>query len=674
MRSCVLSEGRKRSNGPESDLDASPDPTPGRPEVDLHARPNPTSEQPRAAFRRCAYRRSIPLGKATEGGRAASGPGGRLAVPHPPSIEIAPSAPERGAGAGPTSRPAQEDPVSERIIERIILAVGVAVTASACQTLVPRELSRGHVAEHGPVEPPSIPAPVRRVPFVPPPAPRAAQETYTVVVHEVPVKELLFALVRDASINADVHPSTEGFVTLNAVDQTLDEILARITRQLDVRYHRRNGVLVIEPDTPVLRSYRIDYVNVVRDVRSSSSTATQVAAGGEGRTSLGNNSSTDIDSLTGNRFWETITAAVRGIVLGANGRGPGTGSPGGAGDPEGEAEGRGPAQGAGEVVIPNPETGILLVRATTRRHREIRAYLDDVLASARRQVLIEATIVEVELDDRYQAGVDWSLLARNAGVSLEQSLLAGNLAVPPFILFGYQDAPPGDPGRELSVTVRLLKEFGNVQVLSSPKLVVLNNQTAMLKAIRNIVYFEVEVETASGTADSPGTTSIDTDARTAPEGIMLAVTPHVSHAGEIILNVRPTITRVNRFVNDPQPDLASAGVTNPVPELLVREMESVLRLDSGQVAVLGGLMQDSRRIDDDGVPVLSELDGIGDAFRYRGSRFVKTELVIFIRPRVIRTPSVGEDLREFRPYLPGRIETPQPAPFAVGSPSPERQP
>ena len=241
MRSCVLSEGRKRSNGPESDLDASPDPTPGRPEVDLHARPNPTSEQPRAAFRRCAYRRSIPLGKATEGGRAASGPGGRLAVPHPPSIEIAPSAPERGAGAGPTSRPAQEDPVSERIIERIILAVGVAVTASACQTLVPRELSRGHVAEHGPVEPPSIPAPVRRVPFVPPPAPRAAQETYTVVVHEVPVKELLFALVRDASINADVHPSTEGFVTLNAVDQTLDEILVRITRQLDVRYHRRNG-------------------------------------------------------------------------------------------------------------------------------------------------------------------------------------------------------------------------------------------------------------------------------------------------------------------------------------------------------------------------------------------------------------------------------------------------
>jgi len=560
--------------------------------------------------------------------------------------------------------------VSERIVGHIILAVGVAVTAGACQMPAPRELSRGHVAEQAPAGSSRIPAPVRRAPFVPPPSPRAAQETYTVVVHEVPVKELLFALVRDGSINADVHPATEGLVTLNAVDQTLDEILDRIARQLDVRYHRRNGVLVIEPDTPVLRSYRIDYVNVVRDVRSSSSTATQVAAGGEGQASLGNNSSTDIDSLTGNRFWERITAAVRGIVLGGNERASGAAPPGGADG----ADGSEPAQGAGAAVIPNPETGILLVRATTRRHREIRAYLDDVLAAARRQVLIEATIVEVELNDRYQAGVDWSLFAGNAGVNLEQNLLAGDLSEPPFFRLGYRDAEADSPDRELSVTVRLLKAFGNVQVLSSPKLVVLNNQTAVLKAIRNIVYFEVDVETASGTADSPATARIDTDARTAPEGIMLAVTPHVSHAGEIILNVRPTITRVNRFVRDPQPDLANAEVTNLVPELLVREMESVLRLSSGQVAVLGGLMQDSRRIDDRGVPGLSELDGVGDLFRYRGNRFVKTELVIFIRPRVIRTPSVAEDFRPFRPYLPASIETPRPASFAGERPSSEARP
>ena len=556
--------------------------------------------------------------------------------------------------------------MSGRIIETIILAAGIVTMLSACQGPPPRELSRGHVAEHVPAEPSRIPAPVLRTPFVPPPAPRTVQETYTVVVHEVPAKELLFALARDASINADIHPATEGLVTLNAIDQTLDEILDRITGQLDIRHLRRNGVLVIEPDTPVLRSYRIDYVNVAREVRSNSSTATQVSAGGEGQASLGNNSSTDIDSLSSNRFWEAVTTAVRGIVSGGIGPASGGQSADTPDAPEAsEGPGSGPGTGAGAVVIPNPEAGILLVRATTRQHRDIRAYLDVVLASARRQVLIEATIVEIELSDRHQAGVDWSRLARNAGVSVQQSLLAGNLAVAPFFTLGYADAARNDPGRELSVTVRLLEEFGNVQVLSSPKLVVLNNQTAVLKAIRNIVYFEVNVEIASGSEDNPGATSIDTDARTAPEGVMLAVTPHISDADEIVLNVRPTITRVNRFVEDPQPDLAAAGVANLVPELLVREMESVLRLNSGQVAVLGGLMQDNYRLDSDGVPFLSDLNRIGDAFRFRRNSFVKTELVIFIRPRVIRTPSVGEDLRAFQRFLPENIEGARPVPLSA---------
>ena len=461
------------------------------------------------------------------------------------------------------------------------------------------------------------------------------------VVNEVPAKALLFALARDASIDADIHPSIEGLATLNAVDRTLDSILDRVSRQLGIRYRHRDGVLVFEPDEPMLRSYRVDYVNVVRDVRSSSSTATQVSAGGGGQASLGNNSSTDIDSLSSHRFWETITAAVRAIVRGEGDEGTGGEDAEGLTQPNGVDTGSAIAA----AVIPNPEAGILLVRATSRRHREVRAYLDDVLASARRQVLIEATIVEVELSDRYQAGVDWGRLASGGGVGVNQSLLAGHLAAPPFFLVSYENA-------SLDVTVRLLSEFGKVQVLSSPKLVVLNNQTAVLKAIRNIVYFEVNVETASGTDTAPGTASIDTDARTAPEGIMLAVTPHVSHAGEVILNVRPTITRVNRFVNDPQPDLASAGVTNPVPELLVREMESVLRLDSGQIAILGGLMQENHQVDTNRVPVLSDVNGIGAAFGFRRNHFVKTELVIFIRPRVIRTPGMGADLKDFRGFLP----------------------
>ena len=544
--------------------------------------------------------------------------------------------------------------MSGRMLERGLVAAALAATVSACEAPSPRGLSRGHLDEQAPVEASAIPAPVPVVPFVPRPMPAAPQEVYTVVVNDVPVKELLFALARDASIDADVHPSIEGRVTINAIDQPLDAILDRVTRQLDIRYHRREGVLVVEPDAPVLRRYRVDYLNVVRDVRSTSSTATQVSAGGENQARLGNNSSTGIDSLSSHRFWETITATVRAMVVGGDGAGAsGTGAGPGVGPDPGQATGAEARPGTGGAVIANPEAGILLVRTTERRHREVRAYLDDVLASARRQVLVEATIVEVELSDRHQAGVDWNLLARGAGVT--QSLLAGNLAPPPFFLLDYEND-------SLGVTVRLLREFGKVQVLSSPKLVVLNNQTAVLKAIRNIVYFEVNVETASGTDTAPGTARIDTDARTAPEGIMLAVTPHVSRTGEIILNVRPTITRVNRFVDDPQPELAAAGVTNPVPELLVREMESVLRLNSGQTAVLGGLMQDNHQVDSDGVPGLAELDGLGAAFRFRRNQRVKTELVIFLRPRIIHTPSVGADLQDFRPWLPESAWAVRPAP------------
>ena len=570
----------------------------------------------------------------------------------------------------------------------LFFVASATVALAACQAPAPREhspgqiapgqIAPGHIDSPAPAAPARIPAPVWRSPFVPPPAPREEEVTYTVVVNEVPVRELLFALVRDASVNADIHPSIDGRVTLSAVDQTFDEVLDRIGRQLAIRHERQNGVLVIEPDTPVLRSYRVDYVNVVRDVRSSSSTATQVAAGGGGEASIGNNSSTDIDSLFANRFWERITATVRGIVQGDGDLAAPARGAGGANGPESTA-GRttpGSTSAGGTLVIPNPETGMLLVRATARRHREVQGYLDQALESARRQVLIEATIVEVELSDRFQAGVDWSRIARSAGVSVQQSLLAGNLAGAPFFALGLQDAPPGDPGRELSVTARLLEEFGDVQVLSSPKLVVLNNQTAMLKAIRNIVYFEVDVETTSGTEDTPGATSVDTDARTVPEGVMLAVTPHVSHAGEVVLSVRPTITRVNRFVDDPQPDLASAGVTNPVPELLVREMESVLRLSSGQVAVLGGLMQDNSRADTDRVPGLSGLGVIGRAFQFRRRERLKTELVILIRPRVIRTPSLETDFRDFRRYLPAEgsavrsIPAPglNPAPGSVPAP------
>jgi general secretion pathway protein D len=133
----------------------------------------------------------------------------------------------------------------------------------------------------------------------------------------------------------------------------------------------------------------------------------------------------------------------------------------------------------------------------------------------------------------------------------------------------------------------------------------------------------------------------------------MSLVPYISESDEIILNIRPTLSRILGFVNDPNPVLEEAGVISQIPEIQVREMESVLRLNNGQVAVLGGLMQDSVSKNRDGVPFLSGLPIIGNLFKYRDDQINKTELVIFLRAVVIKEPNLSGDLRNFKPFLPG---------------------
>ena len=541
--------------------------------------------------------------------------------------------------------------------------LAIAFILSSCQGLAPepREISSGHLGTQPP--PPAaanIPEPVRQTPFVPPPEPTKPVETYTVVVNEVPVKELLFALARDASLNVDIHPDVSGLVTLNAVDQTLDQILTRVSDQLDLRYEIKDNGISIRRDTPFVRIYRVDYVNLTREATTSSTVATQItstesggATTGGGGGGGGNNSTTTVTSSSSYPFWETLVATIRALLAGSNGE-----------------VGREALDGE-QAVIANAANGILMVRASERQHAEIQAYLDEVQSSSRRQVLIEATIVEVELSDAYTAGVDWSSLAKSAGTTLQQSLIAGAAAAtgqPPFFLLEYADArdAAGNPSGDLSLTVRLLKQFGEAKVLSSPKIMTLNNQTALLKVVENRVYFEVSSDaTTSGVA---GTTVItaDTTAKSVSVGVVMSVTPQINKDDDVTLVVRPTISRVADFVDDPNPSLIpdptnpDVRLVNRVPEIAVREMESVLRIGSGQLAVLGGLMQDDIRRDSDGVPILSESETFGEAFTSRNNEFVKTELVIFLRPWVIRTPDVQADLRSFQPFLPENIELSEP--------------
>lgn len=629
------------------------------------------------------------------------------------------------------------------------------VTAACCAMLAgcashQTPLSPAHINE-APRPAGAIPEPVQQSMALPAPAAAPKVETYSVTVHKVPVQSLLFALARDAGMNVDIHPQIEGTVTLNALNQTLPQLLARISKQVDMRYEIEGKNLLVLPDAPVWRNYKVDYVNMARSTNSSVNIATQIstaggasntapAAGGTGQggTSGNNNSTSLVVNRSENNFWYSLEKNIRDLLrettlndkivdplaqlnqqlnamqgqaqgqaaqqgqnpalaqqqggnpnaLGTQGAGPAPqyaapGEPGAAPYPQagyqgqtGQAAGQQAGaynqnsnagmdangmplpklanKGGSSSVVVNVEGGLIAVRATGRQHEKISEFLDLVLHSAKRQVLIEATIIEVRLSNEYQQGINWSRLTGN--LRLNQGLV------------GTQPLPTGvNPGAtpgifvlnylkdSFTTTIQLLESFGKVKVLSSPKISVLNNQTAMLKVVDNNVFFTIKVTPAvissTGTVTTPAT--YESKLETVPVGFVMSVTPQISESDEITLNVRPTITRIVGYVQDPNPALATANVQSRVPVIQARELESIMKVSSGQVAVMGGLMQDSVDNLKDGVPGLASLPVVGNLFTYRNEASSKTELVIFMRPVVVKDASIDGDYRDYRYLLPG---------------------
>jgi general secretion pathway protein D len=196
---------------------------------------------------------------------------------------------------------------------------------------------------------------------------------------------------------------------------------------------------------------------------------------------------------------------------------------------------------------------------------------------------------------------------------------------------------------------------------------VLNNQTAMLKVVNNLVYFEVKNDSTTTTTGT--TNNFTATAKSISVGLVMSVTPQISENGSILLNVRPTISSKTGDVQDPTPNL---GAVNNVPVIQTREMESMLRLSDGEVAVMGGLMEDKISNTSSQVPGLGDLPGVGNFFRNRSDTMSKTELVIFLKPTIIRDPSINTDYQSFRDQLPSKTyfkdsnAAPQPAQAGAG--------
>ena len=637
----------------------------------------------------------------------------------------------------------------------VFLTIITSLFLAACN-LPQQPLSDRHVIEKPSVvatlTPPSL-RPVRLPALPPAPTPRAAQEAFSVVVNDVPVKTLLFALARDNKLNVDIHPAVGGRVTLNATDQTLPQLLERISAQSDIRYEISGNLLRVQPDTPYLQNYSIDYVNLQR--QSSNQVSVSASLGGSAASSSGSSDSS-IKSSSENRFWETLISNVCQIVVTSNqsrnqrdeqadklriqdrddrlkvaleltkavqanqaltatttgtataqnaagtagaadlmrqvlsanaaqnqaasnasltpstatnitGSGSGTAGAASGGTttpaqaPVSAATACGMTAGGSvngatnNPLMVNKESGIVGVNTTSKGHERVRAFLDRVMAGARRQVLIEATVVEVQLSANSQSGINWSQIistgaARGLTVNLtsSSSLSSTNAAT---ISFARTGTAIGD----ISAAVSLLESFGTTKVLSSPKLSVINNQTAIIKVIDNYVYVTLSYTPAQTNANvivSPA--SYTSNINTIPVGFVMTVTPQISDSGEVTLNVHPSITRVISTIVDPNPVLVNATppITNLIPVVQSRELESILRVQSGEIAVLGGLMQESNVSAEQGIPGINRVPVVGTLAGSRSEVRAKTELVVFMRPIVIKDASVNGDYKEYKSQLP----------------------
>jgi len=448
-------------------------------------------------------------------------------------------------------------------------------------------------------------------------------EQVSVTATALPLNTLLRAIAQQLSLRIHFTEPLNRAVTWTIPQQPAREVLDQLALQFNLNWRFSKGVITVSGSTPYTAFYPVDYLNIERQFTSNVGLATQVGSmrgvQNSAASAVENSSSTTINNSSHHAFWQSLSNDLE-VWL--------------AGDST-----------ATRWAI-NPDSGLISLHASPNTHRQLKRYLQQIAISSQRQVLIEASVVEVLLSDDFEAGIDWQWLARGLdGVNAIQQLhglgpLPGAAGVRPPTPSGLITFAQRNSLGDFSATVSLLERFGDVRIVSRPQILAMNNQPAVLKVVDNRVYFTVNVERQQ--SDETIERVTETSIHTVPVGLVMNVTPHISANDEVMLNVRPSLSRILGFANDPNPDLSAANIRNGVPEIQVREMESVLRVPSGRIAVIGGLMQS---VNDDRhrqLPGLAGLPGLGALFGQQRRQRQRTELFIVIKPTVMYSNNPSE--------------------------------
>lgn len=488
------------------------------------------------------------------------------------------------------------------------------------------------------------------------PNPRVSIST----AEDVPLKDVLFQLARQAGVEIEIDPRIAGGIIFSVRDRPFLEVIERVSRLAGLRYSVNDNVVRVEVDTPYQVDYDIPYITQARQTDTRVAISTELntpGADGGGGGSRDTSSSSVVTGQSTADFFTELESALATVVRNNA--------------PRGLAGGRG--QGGDGESSPSVsllrQAGTVSVFGTDRQHRAVEAYLDKLRRLISAQVLIEAKVVEVNLNRQFESGVDWQAVLGD----LTTAASFGNTVPPLAVGTGLNEASNdivsfAVDGDDFDALLSLVNEFGTTRTLSSPRMTVMNNQTAVLKVAENEVFFTVDVEEEEEEDDDGDTTTltIDSEIRTVPVGLVMAVQPAIDLRNDrVTLTLRPTVTRIDRFVNDPAVSIVSNNtVESRIPVVETREVDSVLELQSGEVAVLGGLMEERSGNIDTGVPGLSRIPWLGRAFKQRTETTDMVELVVLLRARILRdtngavTPADRRVYRDFtqdpRPFpLPG---------------------
>jgi general secretion pathway protein D len=483
------------------------------------------------------------------------------------------------------------------------------------------------------------------------------------VTDDVPLRDVLLELSRLANVDVEIGSGIEGGINFRATNRPFNEVIERIASLAGLRYSMRNGVLRVERDTPYLKNYSVDFLNVIRssqstvnvttDVLSTSTGSGSSGSSGVGTTGSSGGSSTggggvktgttsSITSSAESDLWASLEASIQEILSyqppGASAtNATNNATPGGGAAASPAAAGS--VGGATPGYVINRQAGVISLNASSQQHRIMAQYLQAMERNSSAQVLIEAKIVEVTLRDEFKSGVDW-----NAAVDDYEGVF--NFQPAGGFTQGTAFSVVATGGAEPSLTdvVQLTQQFGTTRTLSSPRLHAMNNQQAVLTFAQNQIFFEVQVTGGSSTSGG-GTVianepSYTTSRSSIPIGIILAILPAINlKSGEVTLNVRPTLSRQVNSVEDPGTAIAAqqAGITisNEVPIVEVRELDSIMKIKSGGIMIIGGLMEQGAAINNTGVPIASDIPWIGNAFKARDEDIQNRELIIFIKATIV---------------------------------------